>query len=797
MANYEGCGDDQERQPYLVNDITFDPAKFKVHLKAQQKEWEDVAKTYTFKMGYRPPLNTTILAKRDDPDFTMSLASSFNRNLFSTTVSGVDLSVDCVDCGTSGKMLVDFDLDVGFSGAKAQMKVSPQDVVATIQLSLSASGTLAKEYNWQKTIISIPIEGVKVGKFAKIGAFLDVDVGFTMDEWKGEVEATFGAKMSLSNSAIVEINALEPSKGKFSGWAPALTAIPFTLSAKIDGGIELYAQPAIALSAVAFGKGLEMSLDLKMPTIQADFTAMAVTSGVCGTEKTVGVDVDASAGVDLSVQVATAGNEANPLWEQTLFEQSWPLFSKCFPFGPNNAVSGATPQPKPPKKQKTKQPQPKTKKPIKPKPTQQAPVKTLKPVKPTKKATKPPATKNTKTSDDDSKPTTKQPATKGKSTSDDDNTPTSKPPATKNTKSSDDDTTPTAKPGSSNSKPTASPTKVSSKDDESTSKSKSISPSSTNDDSKPSGTISGKSDSKTAETFTIVPGSSKTGSADGTTSISKSSDASSPLPSSFLTVSTSKTEDNDNDAGKTSKTAEESKTGSVEPSTAISTGTNQAQTGTASQIEPTSPVSIQPSNTGSDTNPGVTQTEIRTTPPVTEQSPVPSSPADTKPGETVTEIKTRTESSPSESTPIETKPGETETETETESKNEPEPTPTGSKPISSSAASTKSGKLSTKSKKTSTSKASAGTSSKTGTTKAPTTTKSGTNTGKVTSGKSSSSSSSQAVACRIPKRGAVVDQYCDDKGHTHTTETTSIVPVYTTPPVKCSKRWSQACYHYR
>jgi hypothetical protein len=407
IANYDGCGPDQERQPFLVNDLRFVEANFTVFLEAQQKEWEDVAKTYSFNMGYRPPLNSSVLAPRDDPDFVMSLASNFNRNLFSTTIDGIDLSVDCVNCGTSGKLNVDFDLDVNvFSDSHLAMKVSPQDVAAFLQLRLSASGTLAKEYRWEKNLISIPIEGVKVGSFAKIGAFLDVDVGFTMDEWTGEVDAQFGARMGLSNNAIVEIDVLHLGSGKFSGWDPALTAIPFTLSAKVEGGVTIYAQPAISLSAEAFGKGIELSLDLQMPYIDADFTAMADTGGVCDTQQTLGVEVSASAGVDLSVQVATAGNEANPLWEQELLDKSWPLFDKCFAFGPKNAQSGAPPMPKPPKKTKTKAKASKTKSSPKEIPTS-APAKTLKP-NPTKvKSDDSSFHTPTKTNTDDGTPTPK------------------------------------------------------------------------------------------------------------------------------------------------------------------------------------------------------------------------------------------------------------------------------------------------------------------------------------------------------------------------------------------------------
>lgn len=63
-----------------------------------------------------------------------------------------------------------------------------------------------------------------------------------------------------------------------------------------------------------------------MPYIQADFAAMIDTTGVCNSKKTVGVDVDASVGVELSVQAATKGNEANPFWSQELYVRNFDAF---------------------------------------------------------------------------------------------------------------------------------------------------------------------------------------------------------------------------------------------------------------------------------------------------------------------------------------------------------------------------------------------------------------------------------------------------------------------------------------
>ncbi|KAF2006759.1 hypothetical protein P154DRAFT_600887 [Amniculicola lignicola CBS 123094] len=327
VTNYEGYADDMERLPFLVSNIRYEPATFKAYLTAEVKEWEQFAHSYTLNVGHMPltPTHRLLMERGVIPraaDFTMSLAASYDKNLFSTTVGGWTTSVDAV-IRTAGSLAVDFDVDVSWLKLKsASMTINPVDVAASIQLVLTEKGTLSRPYNWQKTIISIPINGITIAKVVKLGAFLDVDVGFTMEEWTGTATANIGARMALSNSAIVKVDLVKSSNNAFSGWTPTFTPIPFTLSAKVEGSAELYAQPNVKLEASALGKGWNVALNMKMPYVRADFAAMYDSSGVCDSKKTLGVDIDAAIGVELNVAAATKGNEASPFWEKELFVRS-------------------------------------------------------------------------------------------------------------------------------------------------------------------------------------------------------------------------------------------------------------------------------------------------------------------------------------------------------------------------------------------------------------------------------------------------------------------------------------------
>jgi hypothetical protein len=258
VTNHEGCADNMERLPFVISNIMYDEENNRAHLKANLKEWEEIAHTYDLNVGHMPltPTHKMLMERGVMPratDFTMSLASSYDQNLFSTTVGGWTTSVDAV-VRTTGSLNVDFDVSVKWLQLKsAAMTINPENVAASIQLALTEKGTLKKEYNWQKTIISIPVEGISIAKIVKLGAFLDVDVGFTMEEWTGTANANFGARMQISNAATVKVDLINSKNNRFSGWTPSFTPIPLTLSAKVEGSAQVYAEPNIKLEASALG----------------------------------------------------------------------------------------------------------------------------------------------------------------------------------------------------------------------------------------------------------------------------------------------------------------------------------------------------------------------------------------------------------------------------------------------------------------------------------------------------------------------------------------------------------------
>ncbi|KAF2105459.1 hypothetical protein BDV96DRAFT_509325, partial [Lophiotrema nucula] len=334
VASAEACAAEAKRQPFLVSHLDFDEANNIVNMNAILKTWEEIAQSYKFTITNEPlPPGTPV--KRDGK--TLSVAHDFSQNIFNVNTKGLDIGVDCNPCGTEGSLLVDVDAEkvlgvpVGFN-----MVVTPQNIAAAIELSLRLGGTLTSAYSPpEKNIVSIPLYGIGAGDAFKLGLFLSVDLGFELSEWTGTAQASVGARVAIPNSAIMQLNLFGKGDTKVSGWTPTFSKIPPSLSAKTEGSAEAYAQVGIEVSAEGLGLGASVSLDMKLPYIQADFAAMADTKGVCGTKKTLGVSASAEIGAEL---YAKATFNDDPFWEQSLFDQSLgTLFDECYAFGPTNA----------------------------------------------------------------------------------------------------------------------------------------------------------------------------------------------------------------------------------------------------------------------------------------------------------------------------------------------------------------------------------------------------------------------------------------------------------------------------
>jgi hypothetical protein len=256
VAGAGDCGMNEHRQPFLVSKLAYDEDQNIAHLTADPKDWQAIAHTYNLTVGDLSMPEVDGLKARDvTKDLSLDVSTSFPFS-FKVTEDGLSSQLECSDCGTTGH--VQFELKVStvlFIPTGASMKLSPKSVSAKAQIKWTESGELTKSKTFKKTIVSIPLESITIpGGIVDIGPNLDIDVGFEISAISGSASISSGATVSLSDSAIVEINLLNPSENKFSGWTPSVNPIPVTVDAKISGGIAIFAQPSLKLVAEAIGK---------------------------------------------------------------------------------------------------------------------------------------------------------------------------------------------------------------------------------------------------------------------------------------------------------------------------------------------------------------------------------------------------------------------------------------------------------------------------------------------------------------------------------------------------------------
>ncbi|ORX97005.1 hypothetical protein BCR34DRAFT_173578 [Clohesyomyces aquaticus] len=347
------CYQGDDRSPYLVTDIKFDDAKLKASLTAQEKEWKDIAHTFHLKLGHEfvdpEHANQThpklMRMKRDTK--TMDISHTLSQNLFhfakdSGDTAGLDLSADA-QITTAGQIIADLDVKTTlWIPTDVNINIHPQGVHGDFTLNLKADGTLGKALDWKLAEIDIPVEALKIGKLLEIGPFVTLGVHVGSTQLTGTANVVTGARANIDDSAKVTVDLRHPDQNAVSGWTPKFEPIPPTFSAEISGGVKAWAEIGIQLKADVFGKwGYQASVDAQLPYFEASFNAELNPAGVCGSQKTKGVTLGASVGIDVNLNAGEV-NKA-PTFQKDLYNTAWPLFSTCIGVGADDVKTNTPP----------------------------------------------------------------------------------------------------------------------------------------------------------------------------------------------------------------------------------------------------------------------------------------------------------------------------------------------------------------------------------------------------------------------------------------------------------------------
>ena len=322
IANHDGCGPDDERQPYKVSNVIESSAHLTIGMKTTIASWSEVAGTYDFDFGNVTPKQPPQKLKPRgfwgdivDVGKTVLQAAQGNANEKQSVTFDVDVgtpgqktniysdnkgrfSIDCIDCYITGSWQVEGHIvvrvqihnqnfpDIGLtfcvqvSGFKLQdltLSAAPSDFKAKLELEATVTASKSPESIQQsKELFSAPIPGagITVTGIFKLGATVSYDVG-TSATFAGTATADFGLQAGLPNGARVIADVNDPSSSSATGWTgSSLTPIfeVTQLSASIT--LAAFSQPKISfgIELIEVGK-VDVALTMKLPEISSTLSA--------------------------------------------------------------------------------------------------------------------------------------------------------------------------------------------------------------------------------------------------------------------------------------------------------------------------------------------------------------------------------------------------------------------------------------------------------------------------------------------------------------------------------------------
>jgi hypothetical protein len=344
IAGSGDCGDNTHRIPYLVSSIAYDEEANIAMLNGTTGSWKDMAKSYQLQVGN---VAAPIDGRPGKRDITKGVALPLANALpFTAKIEQGPLTgeLECENCKTTGE--INFELrvtqNVGGTPDGVEFQMTPSGVSAAANLKLKvASNFNSQKEVFKETVLSIPLDGITIpGDILNIGPFLDIDAGGEITGLEGSITVSSGATSSLSDSALLRVNLLNPLDNDFSGWDPNIDFTPPEVEAEVSATFQIFFMPAIRLKAEALGKGVAAGIELKLPFI--DFKLQATTNsagGVCDDPaKTIGVEIEPSIGAEIKFEAGATDGDNTPV-SVTLATTSFPLGGLCFGTGPDNGAS--------------------------------------------------------------------------------------------------------------------------------------------------------------------------------------------------------------------------------------------------------------------------------------------------------------------------------------------------------------------------------------------------------------------------------------------------------------------------
>ncbi|KAM0130291.1 hypothetical protein ACHAP3_007430 [Botrytis cinerea] len=353
INNWGPCAAASEsgRQPWIVHGVdVYDEQNFIVNFNASLSDWDDVMTGAVIEFG---SMSASTASKRTDTvskTLSLSVAHSLPQTFFSkSTNNGLDFSIDCPGCATTGtidvqgKIVMNTVIGIPTSVKSISLTATPKGVGANLALGFSVSGTLGSGWTKDWNLVTVGLPGWSIPKIIDLGPQFTVDAGFTLSGIEGSASISAGVNIAIpdSSSAVLGIDGMDSS---FSGWVPTATPQTPKVSVEVDGSLELYTELGLDIGLTVLSKwGFGGGLFLRIPEVNIDLGAEFNTQGVCpGSADVFGVKLGATVGVDLNLGVYTeSGGDKSWKAKKSMYTNNNLItpIDKCFPLGPTLPAS--------------------------------------------------------------------------------------------------------------------------------------------------------------------------------------------------------------------------------------------------------------------------------------------------------------------------------------------------------------------------------------------------------------------------------------------------------------------------
>ncbi|KAK6603680.1 hypothetical protein H4I96_06448 [Botrytis cinerea] len=337
--------------PWIVHGVdVYDEQNFIVNFNASLSDWDDVMTGAVIEFG---SMSASTASKRTDTvskTLSLSVAHSLPQTFFSkSTNNGLDFSIDCPGCATTGtidvqgKIVMNTVIGIPTSVKSISLTATPKGVGANLALGFSVSGTLGSGWTKDWNLVTVGLPGWSIPKIIDLGPQFTVDAGFTLSGIEGSASISAGVNIAIpdSSSAVLGIDGMDSS---FSGWVPKATPQTPKVSVEVDGSLELYTELGLDIGLTVLSKwGFGGGLFLRIPEVNIDLGAEFNTQGVCpGSADVFGVKLGATVGVDLNLGVYTeSGGDKSWKAKKSMYTNNNLItpIDKCFPLGPTLPAS--------------------------------------------------------------------------------------------------------------------------------------------------------------------------------------------------------------------------------------------------------------------------------------------------------------------------------------------------------------------------------------------------------------------------------------------------------------------------